>query len=141
MYVDSAYITKFYVNERDSAAVRKAILAADTVLSSAWVLSEVTCALHRHMREGSLNRVQFRETMNIFLAHVDAGIWTLVPVSERLLRRTATLMLTSPATVYLRAGDAFHLVTAQDLGEGEIWTNDRRLLAAAPFFGLTGRTL
>ena len=60
MYVDSAYITKFYVNERDSAAVRKAILAADTVLSSAWVLSEVTCALHRHMREGSLNRVQFR---------------------------------------------------------------------------------
>ena len=118
MYVDSAYITKFYVNERDSAAVRKAILAADTLLSSAWVLGEVTCALHRHMRKGSLNRVQFRETMNIFLAHVDAGIWTLVPVSERLLRRTANLMLTSPATVYLRAGDAFHLSQHRILARG-----------------------
>jgi hypothetical protein len=28
-----------------------------------------------------------------------------------------------------------------ELGEGEIWTSDRRMLAAAPHFGLVGRSV
>ncbi|MBZ5727663.1 MAG: hypothetical protein LAP87_22025 [Acidobacteriia bacterium] len=37
-------------------------------------------------------------------------------------------------------GDAAHLATAQEMGEREIWTSDRHLLAAASHFGLEGRT-
>jgi len=43
--------------------------------------------------------------------------------------------------MYLRAGDAIHLAAAQEAGFTEIWTNDRRLIEAAPAFGLTGKSL
>jgi predicted nucleic acid-binding protein len=39
------------------------------------------------------------------------------------------------------AADALHLITAQGQSETEVWTNDRQLLAAAPYFGLAGRTM
>lgn len=139
MYLDSAYIAKFYVNERDSAAVRDLIRSADILQSSAWATGEVACAFHRHMREGSLSLEQFRQLLGAFLDHVEAGFWTLLPVDDKLLSRTALLIGSMPA-VYLRAGDAIHLATAQDAGEREIWTNDRHMLAAAPYFGIRGRS-
>jgi predicted nucleic acid-binding protein len=46
----------------------------------------------------------------------------------------------APPTVYLRAGDAIHLATAQDAGEREIWINHRHMLAAAPHGAITGRS-
>lgn len=141
MYLDSAYIAKFYVNEPDSRAVRSLIRRAKSLVSSAWCLPEVSCVLHRHAREGGLSLAQSRELARAFREHVDSGFWTLIPITERLLRRVALLAHSAPRNVYLRAGDAVHLTTAQDLGEAEIWTNDRHLLAAAPSFGLTGRSV
>ena len=40
----------------------------------------------------------------------------------------------------LASGDAVHLATALEIGELEVWTSDRHMLAAAPHFGLIGRT-
>lgn len=139
MYLDSAYIAKFYVNESDSTAVRAVIRRADSLMTSAWSLGEVTCVFHRHMREGALSRPQCQQLMDAFLKHADAGVWTMIPVTEALLKRMSMLVSAAPARVYLRAGDAVHLSTAQEVGEREIWTNDRHMLAAAPHFGLTGR--
>ena len=141
MYLDSAYIAKFYVNERDSHAVRALIRSADSLVVSAWSLGEVTCVFHRHMREGSLSPRQYHELVRVFLKHVDGGVWTMIPVSESLLRRMTALLRATPSHVYLRAGDAVHLTTALEFGEHEVWTNDRHMLAAAPHFGLTGRTV
>jgi len=141
MYLDSAYIAKFYVNESDSPAVRRLIAQANRLVSSAWAIGEVACVFHRHMRQGSLNSRQFRELLKAFLDHVDAGVWTMIPVSGPLLRRMATLVRSAPAGIFLRAGDAVHLATARDLGESEIWTNDRRMLAAAEHFHLEGRSV
>ncbi len=42
-------------------------------------------------------------------------------------------------SVYMRAGDLVHLVTAQEAGFEEIWTNDRHLAAAAQYAGLNAR--
>ncbi len=140
MYLDSAYITKYYVNEPDSPAVRAVIGKATRLVSSAWAMGEVSCALHRHLREGSLSPSQARELLQTFLEHVDAGVWNLIPVTERLLRRTAALVGSAPEGAYIRAGDAIHLTTAQEVGEMEIWTSDRHVLSAAPHFGLTGRS-
>lgn len=141
MYVDSAYIAKFYVNEPDSDGVRAVIRRADALIASAWSIGEVSCVFHRHMREGSFTATQCHELIRTFLKHVDAGVWTLIPLSEALLRRMSALVSASPARVYIRAGDAVHLTTAQEVGESEIWTNDRHMLAAAPHFGLTGRSV
>jgi hypothetical protein len=37
--------------------------------------------------------------------------------------------------------DAVHLATAYEIGEIDIWTNDHHKLAAASWFGLTGRSV
>lgn len=141
MYLDSAYIAKFYVNEADAAAVRKMIRQAPSVCSSAWALLEVTCVFHRHVREGSLTVEQGRELMDVFRGHVESDLWSLIPVSDALLRRTVALIRGLPQSVPLRAGDAVHLATALDVGEPEIWTNDRHLLAAATHVGIAGRSV
>ena len=96
---------------------------------------EVGCALHRHLRQGSLGAAEVRALSAAFLEHVDGGFWTLIPISERLLRRVASAVSAAPASVFLRAGDALHLIAAQDMGEREIWTSDRHMLAAAGHFG------
>ena len=141
MYLDSAYLAKFYVNEPDSGAVREAIGKAIVRVSSIWVIPEMTCILHRHIREGSLSAAQAQAIRERFLTHIDEGVWRVVPVTESLLRRCSRLVGELPAGVFIRAGDAVHLTTAATQNEPEIWTNDRHLLAAAPYFGLTGRTV
>jgi predicted nucleic acid-binding protein len=141
MYLDSAYVAKYYVNEPDAAAVRKLIRRASFVCTSAWALAEVSCVFHRHVREGSLSLAQGQELMHLFRSHVEDELWNLIPVSEGLLRRTATLVRGLPSHVPLRAGDAIHLATALDVGEQEVWTNDRHLFAAAPHVGLVGRSV
>jgi predicted nucleic acid-binding protein len=140
MYLDSAYIAKYYVNEHDSGAVRALIQRADSLVSSAWSIGEVTCVFHRHMRENALSPVQCRELTRAFLRHVETGIWTLIPVTEAFLKRMSGFVSAAPPHVFLRAGDAVHLATARELGEHEIWTNDRHLLRAAEHFGLLGRS-
>jgi hypothetical protein len=41
-----------------------------------------------------------------------------------------------PENIFLRTADALHLVTARRNGIKKIYSNDTRLLQAAPFFGL-----
>jgi predicted nucleic acid-binding protein len=141
MYLDSAYVAKYYVNERDASAVRELIRRAPHVCSSSWALVEVTCVFHRHVREGSLTAMQGQELVDAFRSHVEAELWNLIAVTPALLRRTATLVRGLPSNVPVRAGDAVHLATALDAGETEIWTNDRHLLAAAAVFGLQGKSV
>jgi predicted nucleic acid-binding protein len=64
-----------------------------------------------------------------------------MPVTDALLRRTATLIRSLPQHVPLRAGDAIHLATALNASETEIWTNDRHLLAAAVHTGIAGKSV
>ena len=141
MYLDSAYIAKFYVNEPDAAAVRKLLGQASHVCSSSWALIEVTCVFHRHMREQSLTNAQGNELIDLFRVHVETDIWNFLPVTDAILRTTATLVRGLPPSFPLRAGDAIHIATALDAGEPEIWTNDRHLVAAANYFGLAGRSV
>jgi predicted nucleic acid-binding protein len=141
MYLDSAYVAKYYVNEPDAAAVRKLIRRTSFVCSSSWALVEVTCVFHRHVREGSLTLAQGRELMDVFRRHAEGDLWNLMPVSVSLLRRTATLIRAAPAGVSLRAGDAVHVASALEAGEAEMWTNDRHLLAAAAHFGIAARSV
>ena len=140
MYLDSAYIAKFYLNEADSLAVRRLLSAAENRVSSVWAIAEVTCAFHRHVREGRLSPTEHARLAATFLEHVETDVWRLKPVTDRLLRTMTRLTQALPASVYVRAGDALHLTTAMEMGETEIWSNDKHLLAAASHFGLTGRS-
>ena len=78
---------------------------------------------------------------DLFLDDLSSGPITATPVTERLLRRVEMVTRALPRICYLRTFDALHLVTAADVGFVEIWTNDRHMLAAAPHFGLRGRSV
>jgi predicted nucleic acid-binding protein len=141
LYFDTAYVAKCYLNEDDSGPVRDLAFSADGLYSSSWCIAELACVFQRYIRESQLTQAQAARLRDFFLADVHDGIWSLVPISERFLFRVESLIRALPRSIYLRAGDAIHLAAAQGAGFIEIWSNDKRLLQAAPAFGLIGKSV
>ncbi len=141
LYFDSAYVAKFYLREPDSDGVRTLADQAEPLHSSEWCLAEVACTLHRQVREGALTGREAAEIGKVFRNDVATGIWVLAPVTRDLLAEVDALVHTLPADVFLRAGDALHLVSARAAGFSEIWSNDRHLLRATRYLGLKGRSI
>ena len=65
-------------------------------------------------------RSEAAKAREFFLADVQSGVWSLLPISERFLFRVESLVSTLPKSMYLRAGDAIHLAAAQGAGFTEI---------------------
>ena len=141
LYLDTAYIAKCYINEPERRQVKKLVEGASGLYSSALSLAEMACVFQRQVREGKLTSRQATEWQSRFHEDVRDGVWMLLPVSQHLLFRVASLVGGMPSEAYLRGADAVHLMTAVDAGFTEIWSNDRRLLAAAPYFGLQGKSV
>lgn len=141
MYFDTSYIAKFYLNEPLSPKVRELVRKADVIHSSLWALAEFHAVLHRHIREGTLPVNDARKFAVRFSEHIEAGLWNLIPVNEALLRRTSALIVSAPRDLFIRTADAVHLSSALEIGERAVWTNDRHMLAAAGYFGLTGQSV
>jgi predicted nucleic acid-binding protein len=141
VYFDTSYIAKFYFNEPESSRVRELVRKTDAIHSSLWALVEFHAVLHRRMREGASSPRDAKELALRFSEHIEDGLWHLIPVNEALLRRTSALIVSGPRNLFIRTADAVHLTTAQEIGERTVWTNDRHMLAAAAYFGLTGQSV
>jgi predicted nucleic acid-binding protein len=141
LYFDTAYLGKCYWNEPEGKLVRKLAQQADGLYSSAICIAEMACLAHRKVREGPATPADAMMRRDLFLDDVKNGAITAVPVTERLLRRVEAATRALPPSCYLRTFNALHLVTAADSGFVEVWTNDRHMLAAAPYFGLSGRSV
>ncbi len=140
MYLDAAYIVKMYINDHGSDAVRTLVRNSGPVTSSELSIAEVNCAIYRRWRTGGLSLEECRENVAVFARHRAAGLWNFTPVTTAILLQTQELTFLPPGR-FLRSADTIHLLTARQLGESEIWTNDRHMLSAAPYFGLTGRSV
>ncbi len=140
-YFDAAYVAKCYLHEPDAAAVREAARSLDSIHTSAFTIAEVACVFHRHLREGVLTGKLSAMLREQFLEDIENRIWQLAPVTDRILRGVENVTRMLPERIFLRAGDAIHIITAIEGGFSEIWTNDRHLLAAAKHFGLKGRSV
>lgn len=140
-YFDSAYIAKCYVNEPDSARVRRLLRTCGGAHSSSLARAEVAATLLRHLREGSLGEKHASVLQADFAKDIAAGVWTMVPVSDDFMARVARRLSRLSSATYLRAGDAIHLCAADEAGFTEVWTNDRHMLGAAAAFGLRGRSV
>ena len=68
----------------------------------------------------------------------ESGVWRWLPMSSSLLRTACDRVNRLPRSAPLRAGDALHATAAAEHGFGEIYTNDRQLIAACHHFGLRG---
>jgi predicted nucleic acid-binding protein len=141
LYFDTAYLGKCYWNEPGGRQVRELARRADRLYSSAICIAEMACLAHRKLREGGIAPADALIRRDLFLDDVNSGVITVIPVTDRLLRRVEAAARTLPPSCYLRTFDALHLVTAAESGFAEVWTNDRHMLAAASHFGLAGRSV
>ncbi|HXS95893.1 MAG TPA: hypothetical protein VN736_14910 [Candidatus Limnocylindrales bacterium] len=96
-------------------------------------------AIHRYA--GVLEAPQIMELIGAFEEHVNSGFWELHPVTAARLWQVGKMLKTAPGGLFLRSGVALNIATAIAIGETEIWSNDRHLLAAAPHFGLKGLSI
>jgi predicted nucleic acid-binding protein len=137
-YFDTAYILKLYLCEPGSEAVMQAANDSGGLASSALAFSELHGALHRNLRDGSLERGEFETVLERFAADVVLDMWHWLPVTMPIHRRVASVYRELPESVFLRTADAIHLATAVEHGFHHVYSNDRHLLAAAPHFGVAG---
>lgn len=140
-YFDTAYILKCYVKENGWQDVRALAQSRERIACSVYGRLELHAALHRKMRENDLTERQLDVVLRQFGVDDRAGIWTWLPLTTAIMTAVATTYTTLSRHVFLRTGDAVHLLTARQNGLDEVFSNDQRLLAAAPEIGIVGRNV
>lgn len=138
-YFDTACLVKCYVREDGTDATLSAATSLGRIHCSTFGRVELASGLRRARRE---NRIS-AHTLNVIMLQVADDVrrstFEWIPVSTQIVEGARAQMSELPTAVVLRAGDAIHLATARLAGFGEIWSTDKRLLAAAAHFGLEGR--
>ena len=88
------------------------------------------------LREKKWPRDKFITAVRQFTNDDIGGFWTWLPLDITIIDAAAKTYTTLPDTVFLRAADCLHLVTALHHGVAEIFTYDTHQTAAAPAVGI-----
>lgn len=137
IYFDAAYIARLYFEDPGWEKVRE-LAAKVHIACSIHGCAEVVAAVHRKFREDFLTAAHFRQTLEQFEVDCNEGAYRWLPLSPAVKDRTMETYRALPRDVFLRASDALHLACAAENGLSEVHSNDQRLLAAAPHFGIRG---
>lgn len=137
IYFDTSYLVRLYIADPGYEKVRRLAETAP-IASSILGRIEVHGALHRKLREGNLNIPEYRILLTEFSRDCEAGAFRWLPLSGVVTERCERVFAALPAGVFLRSGDALHLASASENRFREIYSNDRNLLTAAPYFELSG---
>ena len=138
IYFDTAYMLKCYVKEYGWEKVRDFACDHDRIGCSAYGRLELHAALHRKLREGELTEQQLSIVLRQLSVDESVGLWEWVPLSTAIMTAVADAFARLSRHVFLRTGDAVHLLSARELGCTTVYSNDRHLLAAAPHVGMAG---
>lgn len=142
-YLDSSAVVKRYVPEAGSSWVAR-LCEQEPIAISLITIPEIASALARRTREGELSVQQRDGLLRSFLRDVSSFI--VIDMSQTVVLRATSLLMTAPASVRLRTLDALHLASAQmafsrasrgGVETGAFVTADRALLNAAAWAGLT----
>ncbi len=137
LYFDTSYLVRLYLRDPGWEAVRELARSGDVECSMIG-RAEALAAFHRKLREGAIAAGEMGILMDEFERDSDKGGFRWIPVSPAVVGRLRSAYSMLPPSVALRASDAVHLSCAAEAGFGLVYSNDRRLLDAAPYFGLTG---
>jgi len=138
VYWDTSLLLKLYAVEPGSREARKSAAGADRLVVSVLAQAEMPSAFHRKVREGQWTPREVRAALEQVDLEVANGMLVFAPLTPGIWQRVRTVYGHAPKTLFLRAPDAIHLATAAEVGFTAISSNDRHLLAAAPWFKLAG---
>ena len=138
IYFDTAYLLKCYVEEPGSAPVRAFARDCERIACSVYGRLELHAALHRRLREGRLTAPHLDVVLRQLSVDESVRLWEWLPLTSAVMTAVADTYGSLPRDVVLRTGDAVHLLSAREHGLRQVYSNDRRLLAAAPYVGMTG---
>ena len=136
IYFDTSYLAKCYLNETGSGAVRQLAQSQSSLACCEYGRIELTSTFHRNLREGLLTKLQYEVLARQFESDDQSGVWTWLPLTADLCRKTAARIYALPHSTFIRAGDALHLTSAAENGFTKIYSNYRHLQASAALFGL-----
>ena len=135
MYLDSSVLVKLYVAEPDSAACNEKVSGAP-LASSELAYGEVWAALLAKERGKEIDNETRGQAWRTFLNDIEAQTITLFPLDFVMVREANDVMLEVHPHVPLRTLDAIHLATFRNVAAGPLFTNDKRMKAAAKFLEL-----
>ncbi len=138
IYFDSTYIIKCYLAEAGSAQVLALARSHPGRACAVHGRVEFFSAVKRHVRDGNLSSARASEALNQFIRDEAAELWSFLPLNRSLIESACTRLTAVPNKILCRAADALHLTCAAENQFDAIYSNDRRLLSAAPYFGLQG---
>ncbi|MBX3733862.1 MAG: type II toxin-antitoxin system VapC family toxin [Verrucomicrobiae bacterium] len=133
---DTSFAAKLYVPEPESAAVRQRLETEDEVFLSELARPELMGVFHRRLREGKWTRADFLAAVHQFSLDDLGGFWTWLPLAGPIVAAAANTYVTLPETVFLRAADCLHLVTALHHNFAQIHTYDVHQTRAATALGI-----
>ena len=141
LYFDTTYLGKLHWPEPGSSEVAACAAAADELVCALHGRAEFHSISHRKLREGLADAHATRVVCAQYDADCASGAIRLLLLTGAIVNRVAQAFATAPSTAYLRAADALHLAAAAEHGFTEIYSNDRHLLNAATYLGLTPRNV
>ena len=141
IYFDTAYILKCYVKEYGWEKVRKFACDHGRIACSIYGRLELHAALHRKLREGELTEQQLNIVLRQLSVDESTRLWEWIPLSSGIMTAIADTFVRLSRRVFLRTSAAVHLLSAMELGCTAVYSNDRHLLAAAPYVGIMGRNV
>ncbi len=136
LYFDAAFIAKFYLQEPESEAVRALTEDSPGVVSLVIGRLETELVFSRKHREGALTAAAHEALISQFQIDCEDGLWNWLPVTNDLVAAAQETTRRLPPQAFVRSLDALHLTCASRHGYAVIYSNDKRLLDAAPHFGL-----
>ena len=136
IFCDTSFVAKIYVREPESASVERLLESEDTIYLSGLAYPELMATFHRRLREKKWSAEKFDLTVSQFRRDEGAGFLTWLPLESEIMESAAQAFTHLPPTVFLRAADCLHLITAQRHGFTEIHTFDAHQAVAARVLGL-----
>jgi predicted nucleic acid-binding protein len=135
IYFDTSCLARLYLQDSNWQAVR-GLAQTDSIGCSLHGQTELISAFHRKFREEAFGAEEYKALLSQFELDCQENAFRWFPFSPNVADRVRSVYRTLSKTTFLRAGDAMHLACAAENGIKTIHSNDRRLLEAAPHFGL-----